>query len=384
MKKIAILGSTGSIGQNTLDVISRAGGQFDVIGLSAGSNIKLLAGQARRFRPEIICVGGENLAPGLKRLVPSATTVVSGPQGLKEIISAHNVDIIVLAIAGQAAIIPLAEAIKSGVKRIALASKEALVSAGALVMKEAARRGIEIIPVDSEHSAIFQCLEGRRKSLSKIYLTGSGGPLLDVSAKKFKSLAKSVVLKHPKWRMGKKITVDSATMMNKGLEIIEAQYLFGVGEDKIEVLIHPEAIIHSMVEFVDGSVLAQLAVPDMRIPIQYALTYPGRQDGFLRSLDFSKAGKLSFRSPDTGKFPCLELARRAGRSGGTAPAALCAADEEAVKNYLEGNIGFSGIPEVIAKVLSRHKNVNTKGLSLSGIMDAGEWAKEEARSICRR
>jgi 1-deoxy-D-xylulose-5-phosphate reductoisomerase len=329
----------------------------------------------------MVCIGSEELAGKLKRSLSAGVKVVSGPDGLKKMASDSGAHIMVVAIAGTAAIVPLVEAVKR-VARIALANKEALISAGPIIINAARRSGAEIIPVDSEHSAIFQCLEGRCENLSKIYLTGSGGPLLDVSASRFDSISRKNMLKHPKWKMGEKITIDSATMMNKGLEIIEAQYLFGVDEDKIEVLIHPEAIIHSMVEFLDGAVMAQLAVPDMRIPIQYALTYPLRLKGCSKSVHFPGVKTISFRSPDVKKFPCLELAREAARSGGTSPAVLCAADEEAVRGYLGGNIKFSEIPKVIEKVLSRNKNTKKTGLSLAEILDVGEWAKEEARAIC--
>jgi 1-deoxy-D-xylulose-5-phosphate reductoisomerase len=380
-KRITILGSTGSIGTNALDVVSRFEDEFEVVGLSAGSNAGLLAKQAHRFNPKIVCIGSEFSADKMRRSIPSGTKIVTGAEGLKAIASRTDVDLVLFAIAGTACLIPLVEAVKSK-KRIALANKEALISAGPIVMGLASKNGAEIIPVDSEHSAIFQCLDGRRGDLCKIYLTASGGPLLDISAKKFAFLKKQAILKHPKWKMGEKITVDSATMMNKGLEIIEAQYLFNTSEDKIEVLVHPEAIIHSMVGFADGAILAQLAIPDMRIPIQYAMTYPVRRRGFLKSVDFSKVKNLSFRAPDIVKFPCLGLAREAARAGGTYPAVLCAADEEAVQNYLDGKITFYEIPKVIEKVISRHKKAKSAGLSLGDVVDAGEWAREEARAIC--
>lgn len=380
MKTVAILGSTGSIGANTLDVIARHAGEFEVTALACESNIALLARQARRFNPKAVCAGSEDLRCALKKSVASGTKVFAGEEGLREIVGRSDVDIVVLAISGTACLVPLVEAVKRK-KRIALANKEALVSAGPLVTELAGKSGSVIIPVDSEHSAIFQCIDGRpRDSVSRIYLTASGGPLLKVRASKFDAIPVEKMLEHPRWKMGNKITIDSATMMNKGLEIIEAQYLFGIDEGRIEVLIHPEAIIHSMVEFIDGAILAQMGVPDMRLPIQYALTYPDRRNGRLRRVDFSKAGKLSFMKPDTGKFPCLGIARAAVRSGGTALTVLCAADEEVVRNYLEGAVKFSDIPKVIEKVLSRHKN--NKKPSFSDIVAAGEWAKEEARSIC--
>jgi len=382
-KRIAILGSTGSIGTNALDVIESFKDSFEVTALSADSNIELLAKQAHSFRPRIVCIGSRSLLHDTKMLVPSGVKIVSGSAGLEEIVSRSDVDMVVLAISGTSCLLPLVRSIENR-KKIALANKEALVSAGPLVKGLAQKNGVEIIPVDSEHSAIFQCLEGRRRFLSKVYLTGSGGPLLNVSKSRFDSLSKEEILKHPKWSMGRKITVDSATMMNKGLEIIEAQYLFDISQKDIEVLIHPEAIVHSMVEFIDGSCLAQLSIPDMRIPIQYALTYPERRRGFLKSVDFSKTAKLSFMEPDPDKFPCLDIAREAARKGRTYPAVLCASDEEAVKNYLSGGIKFSDIAKVIGKVMKRHKSSSEKRMSLDDVLNAGMWAKEEVRSICYR
>lgn len=380
-KRVAILGSTGSIGSSALDVISRLKADFEVVALSADSNISCLAEQARSFRPKMITVGNDSLIPEVKKLLPRGVRVSAGREGLNEIISRSDVDIVVMAISGTACIEPLVSAIIGG-KRIALANKEALVSAGPIIMDLASRnRKAEMIPVDSEHSAIFQCIDrSDRRGVSKIYLTGSGGPLLDIPQKDFDRLSSKRVLDHPKWKMGRKISVDSATMMNKGLEIIEAKYLFGLDESAIEVLIHPEAIVHSMVEFVDGSVMAQMGSPDMRIPIQYALTYPHRLKGAAAPVDFVRTASLSFRRPDNKKFPCLDMARQAAKSGGTAPAVLCAADEEAVKWYLEGRIKFSDIPKVIGKVLA--KNKSKTGLTIEGILDAVSWAKEETRSIC--
>ncbi len=380
-RRVAILGSTGSIGLNALDVISRLHDDFDVVALSADSSIDSLAAQARSFSPKIVAVGNERLAEGVKKLMPRGIRVAVGRDGLNEIVSRSDVDMVVMAISGTACIECLVRAIKCG-KAIALANKEALVSAGPIIMKLAYSKEALIIPVDSEHSAIFQCISSGTAKASKIYLTGSGGPLLDVPKKDFDRISARRVLDHPKWKMGKKISVDSATMMNKGLEIIEAKYLFGLDESRIEVLIHPEAVIHSMVEFADGAILAQMAVPDMRLPIQYALTYPGRLKSAVKRVDFIKTASLSFREPDGVKFPCLGLARSVARSGGTAPAVLCAADEEAVRWYLEGKIKFSCIPEVIEKVLSRNKYNSKSVLTVSGVLDAVSWAKEETRSIC--
>ncbi len=383
MKRIAVLGSTGSIGLNTLDVISRLKSSFDIIGLSADSNIKLLSRQARHFQPKIVSVGSGALIKQIKHALPSRTKIVSGVDGLRAIISRGDVDLVVFAISGSSCLIPLIDAIKNK-KRIALANKESLVSAGSIIMSEAKKNKVQIIPIDSEHSAIFQCLDGKRSFLSKVYLTGSGGPLLNINEYKFDNLSRNFVLSHPKWKMGKKISVDSATMMNKGLEMIEAKYLFDIGEDAIEVLIHPEAIIHSMVELVDGTIFAQLGIPDMRIPIQYALTYPDRSRNTAKRIDFSKIRALSFLKPDFKKFPCLELARQASSAGGTAPGVLCAADEEAVKGYLDGKIRFSDISKIIAKVLRRHRNImNGKNPTIDDIIEAEEWAKDETRAICQ-
>jgi 1-deoxy-D-xylulose-5-phosphate reductoisomerase len=379
-KGIAVLGSTGSIGRNALDVLSRLRSDFEVVALSAGSNVKLLAEQAKAFRPRVVFAENGS-GKDILRLIPKGIEVESGRDGIARIVSRPDVDIILLAIAGTACIPAFVKAAQSG-KRIALANKEALVSAGPVIMRMVGRSGSEVIPVDSEHSAIFQCLSGSAVKADKIYLTGSGGPLLNVPKTKFASVSVDQILKHPKWKMGRKISVDSATMMNKGLEIIEAQHLFGIDQKRIEVLIHPEAIVHSMVEFSDGAVIAQLGAPDMRIPIQYALTYPYRRAGTVQGVDFAAVSKLTFRRPDLSKFPCLGMARAAARSGGTAPAALCAADEEAVNMYLDKKIRFTEIPKVIEKIMARHKNRSGDGLTIDEVMRAGEWAKEEARSIC--
>jgi len=379
--RVAIFGSTGSIGVNSLDVISRLGGKFKVTAISGGSNVDLLARQAKKFRPKFVCVGDERLAIEIKTALPRETVVLCGQDGLKRISSSPEVDIALFAIAGIACLEPLLNAIKSK-KRIALANKEALVSAGGLVMRLAGKNGVKIVPIDSEHSAIFQCVDGREHDISRIHLTGSGGPLLDVPASKFDSLPRSRILNHPKWNMGRKISVDSATMMNKGLEIIEAKYLFGISEERIEVLVHPEAIVHSMVEFFDGAVLAELAVPDMRLPIQYALTYPARIACPVRRVDFAASGGLTFRKPNVRKFPCLELAREAAASEGTAPAVLCASDEEAVRCYLDRKIKFSDIPRTIERVLAKHKNKGNSNLTVERVLEAGLWAREETRSMC--
>lgn len=379
-KRIALLGSTGSIGVNTLKVVAALKERFEIVALSADSNIKLLAGQANIFRPRVISVRDEYLSGEIRLLLRSGIKVLYGSGSLDEIVSRADVDTVVFAISGTQCLKPLLTAIRNK-KEIALANKEALVSAGSFVMALAKKNGVRIVPVDSEHSAIFQCLEGRRSFLRKIYLTASGGPLLHIPKNRFDNMTPKFILKHPKWSMGRKISVDSATMMNKALEIIEAKWLFGMDESDIDVLIHPEAIIHSMVEFLDGAILAQMSSPDMRIPIQYAITYPGRLASQVEGVNFAKVKNLSFEKPDAGKFPCLHLARVALEKGGTACAVLNAADEEAVKQYLEGRIKFTRIPFIIEKVLSLHKTQKADP-SIEAIFDAESWAREEIIRLC--
>lgn len=381
-KRVAILGSTGSIGVNTLKVIAGLKDKMEVAALSADSNIKLLARQAMAFRPKVISVRDASLASAIKKLIPPGTKVLCADTGLEEIASRKDADIVLFAISGSSCLAPLMAAIRNR-KTIALANKEALVSAGCLIMRLAKEFKSPIIPVDSEHSAIFQCLEGgKAQFLKKIYLTATGGPLLNVARNRFDKLSPPFILNHPRWKMGRKISVDSATMMNKGLEIIEAKWLFGIDEKNIEVLVHPEAVIHSMVELVDGAIFAEMSVPDMRIPIQYALTYPDRSRGMAGRADFLKIKKLSFEKPDLKKFPCLGLAREALKKGATYPAVLNIADEEAVRAYLEGRIKFTRIPYIIEKTLDRHRAVKAKELSLGMIYDAQSWAREEATRLC--
>lgn len=381
LRRIALLGSTGSIGVNSLNVAASLKDEIKVVALSADSNIRLLAEQVRIFKPGMICVRDGMLAAKIKKMVPSGTEVLYGNDGLEDIVSRGSMDTVLFAISGSACIKPLARAIKEK-KRIALANKESLVSAGSYLMELARKNGVSIIPIDSEHSAIFQCLEGKKEYLKKIYLTATGGPLLNTPKSRFDKLKPSFIINHPKWKMGKKISVDSATMMNKGLEIIEAKWLFDVDQSDIEVLVHPEAIVHSMIELVDGTYFAELSVPDMRLPIQYAITYPARIANRPGNLDFSVIKKLSFSKPDLKKFPCLELARTALKKGCTYPAVLNAADEEVVKEYLCGKIKFSRIPYIIEKVLINHTGAESKILSLNDILDAERWAREEALRLC--
>ncbi|MFH1407139.1 MAG: 1-deoxy-D-xylulose-5-phosphate reductoisomerase [Candidatus Omnitrophota bacterium] len=372
MKRIALIGSTGSVGKQVLEVVSLHRGEFRVVALSANTNIELLKKQAIKFRPDIIAIGDESLAGSLKA---TGAKVLKGKQGIIEAASYKNADLVVISIVGSGALLPTIEAIKSG-HAVALANKECLVMAGGIITALAKRNRTRIIPIDSEHSAIFQCIQGReRQELKKIYLTGTGGPLKDIAKNKFDKLSVKEVITHPRWSMGRKISVDSATLMNKGLEVIEAHWLFGIGIDDIKVLIHPQAIIHSMVELADGSVLAQLGITDMRLPIQYALSYPERLKNTLPSLDFSSHTKLTFEKPDFEKFPCLSLAYEAAKKAGTAPAVLNAANEELVRLFLERKIKLSFIPKILEKILSSHRIKNKPGLPQ--ILEADSWARQE-------
>lgn len=349
VKVISVLGSTGSIGRQTLEAAQRLG--IRVAALTANSNIELLEQQVRQFRPAFAAVFDEGAALALSRsLEGEGVTIGRGLSGLLEAAAIDGADTVVTALSGSVGLYPTLAAIDAG-RRIALANKETLVCAGELVMKRAAEAGAEIIPVDSEHSAVFQCLEGRRADVKRIILTASGGPFRGKTLAETADVTPTDALRHPNWSMGAKISIDSATMMNKGLEIIEAMHLFGVSADGISVLIHPESIIHSMVEMKDGAVLAQLGVPDMRLPIQYALTYPERRDSGFNAPDLAALGKLTFESPSLENTPCLRLAMDCARRGGTAPAIMSAANEEAVSLFLRGIIGFNNIYECAAFAL---------------------------------
>ncbi len=374
-RKIVVLGSTGSVGINTLRVVESLGDRFQIIGLTARKNINLLEKQIKKFHPKIVALADKKSAQELYGRFKSIR-ILSGQEGVIEVARLKEADLVVSAIVGASGLIPTLEAIKAK-KTLALANKEALVMAGEIVMQEIHKRGVGILPVDSEHSAIFQCLKGERKEdVSRIILTASGGPFLNFSLKRLKLVTPQEALKHPAWEMGKKITIDSATLMNKGLEVIEAHHLFGIDIDRIEVVIHREAIVHSLVEFVDGAMLAHLGTPDMRLPIQYALTYPERLPTPLEKLDLTKIRRLTFQKPDTRKFPCLKLAYEAARIGGTAPAVLNATNEIAVSLFLKKKIGFMEIPRMIKKVLNGHKPI--KNPTLSEILKADAWAREEA------
>ncbi|MBN1399019.1 MAG: 1-deoxy-D-xylulose-5-phosphate reductoisomerase [Bacteroidetes bacterium] len=355
-KNIAILGSTGSIGRNSLSVIHNLSDRFNVTYLSTNTNIELLQNQITQFKPRGVVVLDEKKAPALRLIAGDSVEILTGREGLLEIVRRDDVDIVINSLVGFAGLKPTIEAIKHH-KNIALANKETLVVAGELVTSLAREYGVSLLPIDSEHSAILQCLAGEQwPRISKIILTASGGPFLNLSKDEFSSITVERALNHPNWKMGNKITIDCATMMNKGLEVIEAHWLFGIPTERIDVVIHPQSIIHSMVEFVDGSIKAQLGIPDMKIPIQYALTYPDRVQLNGGKVDFPKLQMLTFLAPDRDKFRCLQLAYDAIALGGTAPAIMNAANEVAVQAFLEKKIPFQRIPELIEKALDSQPN----------------------------
>jgi 1-deoxy-D-xylulose-5-phosphate reductoisomerase len=356
-KNVAVLGSTGSIGQNSLEVLKNLSDRFRVTYLSANKNVDLLGQQIAQFKPRGVVVFDEQSAATLQRRVNGDLEIFSGESGLLEIVRRNDVDIVVCALVGFAGLKPTIEAIKHR-KTIALANKETLVVAGVLMKSLADEYGVRIIPIDSEHSAILQCLLGEdASSISRLILTASGGPFLNTPAESFANVSVEQALNHPNWKMGKKITIDSATLMNKGLEVIEAHWLFNLPPQRIDVVVHPQSIIHSMVEFVDGSIKAQLGIPDMKIPIQFALTYPERSPMNGARLDFPKLQSMTFFQPDKKKFRCLQLAYDALAVGGTATTALNAANEVAVEAFLEKKISFQRIPELIDRALSSHRVV---------------------------
>tara|TARA_B100001245_G_scaffold14039_1_gene9453 strand:+ start:7478 stop:8635 length:1158 start_codon:yes stop_codon:yes gene_type:complete len=363
MKNISILGSTGSIGVNALSVINNLDDKFNVKALSAYKNSSLLIEQAKIFNPEIVVIVDSSEVDFVKEsLKKSGISVLCGREGLLELSARDDVDIMLNALVGSSGMEPTINAIRSSVN-VALSNKESLVMAGDIIDYEKNKSGAEVFPVDSEHSAIWQCLVGEKiDDVEKIILTGSGGPFRTRDIKKFKDIKKEEALKHPNWSMGNKITIDSATMMNKGLEVIETKWLFGIDVNKIKIIIHPESIIHSMVEFKDKSVKAQLGVPDMKIPIQYALTYPDRYFGEWESLDLLKLGSINFESPDINKFPCIALAYEALKKEGTMPAVLNVANEQAVYRFLNKEIGFMDIPYIIEKACEKHDWVSNPSL----------------------
>lgn len=380
MKRLAILGSTGSIGVNTLDIVRQFQEQFEVVSLSAGLNIELLKEQILRFQPKVVSVLSRELEGKLKKELPGADVeVLHGVEGLIRVATHPEVDQVVSAIVGAVGLIPTLSAIKTG-KSIALANKEPLVMAGKIVMEEAKKTGVQILPVDSEHSAIFQALLGHRKEdIHRLILTASGGPFLNLPLAKLHGVTVKDALNHPHWEMGRKITIDSASLMNKGLEVIEAHWLFGIPVEKIIVRIHPQSVVHSMVEYIDGSIIGQMGIADMRIPISYALSFPERMNLKLPSLDLSQVGPLTFLPPDPEKFPCLRLAYQSIEIGETMPAILNAANEAAVNGFLEGSIKFTDIPLLIQRVMEEHelKTVRT----IEDILRADQWAREKAKTI---
>ncbi|MGV8072986.1 MAG: 1-deoxy-D-xylulose-5-phosphate reductoisomerase [Syntrophobacteraceae bacterium] len=381
-KAISILGSTGSIGVSTLEVIRQFPDRFKVPALAGGRNISLLREQISEFRPRIVSVLNEELAVRLREsLSPrySGTEIAFGDEGYKRVATHPEAKLLVSAMVGAAGLLPTLAAIKAG-KDIALANKETLVIAGEIVMRLAADKGVGILPIDSEHSAIFQSLQGNhRDSVRRILLTASGGPFFTKSREELANVTIKEALHHPNWSMGRKITIDSATLMNKGLEVIEASRLFGVPDDQISVHVHPESIVHSMVEYIDGSVIAQMGIPDMKIPIAYALSFPDRLPVENPPLDLFQLQKLTFFRPDDDKFPCLRLAFEACRQGSTMPAVLNAANEVAVSAFLEGRIGFLSIAQVIQSVMGRHEVSGAP--DLESILSADSWARKEALQL---
>ena len=382
MKRLAILGSTGSIGRSALAVVDAHPTRLKVVSLAAGDNAPLLAEQVARYCPEAVALATDAAVDRFRAACGNVPRVTgSGSEGLVAVATHPSVDIVLCASAGTAGLEAVLAAIEAG-KTIALANKEVLVMAGELVMAAARRRGVAILPVDSEHNAIHQCLHGRdRREIRRLILTASGGPFRDRSASELERVGPEAALQHPTWQMGRKITIDSATLMNKGLEVIEAYWLFGVSADQIDVVIHPQSIVHSMVELIDGSVIAQLGVADMRLPIQYAFSYPDRWDAALPSLDLTRAARLEFLSPPHDRFPSLGLAYRALRAGGTLPVVLNAANEIAVDLFLDGKLGFTGIPRVIEKTMDVHRVEAVSALDVVRRADA--WAREHARHMAR-
>jgi 1-deoxy-D-xylulose-5-phosphate reductoisomerase len=377
-ENVVILGSTGSIGINTLKVIERYKERFNVVGLSAYNNVKLLEKQVNKFRPDYVAVNDDGRSHFRKAKRPSLK-VLDVDEDLEELVTRPSVDIVVIAMRGSAALLPFLSAVRKG-KRVAPANKEALVVAGEILMKEARKHNAEVIPIDSEQSAIFQCLQGHnRGELKKVILTASGGTLRDIPRAKFDTFTVEEMLKHPTWKMGAKITVDSAMLLNKGFEVIEALRLFDLKFGEIEVVIHPQSIIHSMVAYKDGSIIAQLGQTDMRIPIQYALSYPQRWETGFKPVDFVGLKQLTFAKPDLKKFPALALAMHTARRGGTLPAVLNAADEVAVDAYLKGTIGFTKIYAVLERVVSKHRT--HQHLTLKKVFEADAWAREEAKRV---
>lgn len=382
MKKVAVFGSTGSIGKNALKVLAGFKDNFQIKALVACQQSEMFLKQIKEYKPDYAVMANEKAADKIKKRCHELNTkFYTGSKAVIDLAKRKDIDIVIMAISGASALLPLIEAIKSS-KAIALANKESLVMAGKIVMELAKKYKAPIIPVDSEHSAIFQCLEGKNYKPAKIYLAGSGGSLMNTPKSKLKNITPEEALNHPKWSMGKKITIDSATLMNKGLEVIEAMHLFNMDLNKIEVLIHPEALIHSMVEFSDNSILAQLANPDMKLPIEYALSYPERLGPMSKRVNFIKDNKMTFFRADSSKFPCLKLAYQAARKGYTYPIVLNAANEVAVLAFLDKRIKFTDIAKVIEKTIKKHKPL--KKYTLEDILSVDNQSRVEAEKIVER
>lgn len=379
MKRVVLLGSTGSIGTSTLKVVEDMPDRLQLVGLAAGGNAELLIEQCRRHRPLLASLNDASKADAVRAGVGTGIEILTGSEALVRLATMPEADIVLIAIVGTAGLEPALAAIRAG-KDIAVASKEILVMAGEIVMREAKAHGVKVLAVDSEHSAIFQCLEGKPSaSVRNLWLTASGGPFRDSSKWPREALAAVTVeqaLKHPSWVMGRKITIDSATLFNKGLEMIEARWLFDIEMPRVQVVVHPQSIVHSMVEYVDGSIIAQLSTPDMCLPIQYALLYPERVRSDRVQTNFARIGQLTFQEPDTERFPAINLARRAGDVGGTLPAVLNAANEVAVERFCRRELGFLGITETVARVMNAHTVVQSP--ALEQILDADRWARVEA------
>ena len=379
MRNVVLLGSTGSIGTSTVKVAEDLPDRIRLLGLGAGNNIEVLVEQTRKHRPEAISITDPAKAQELRDVLGTSTEVFSGPEGLVKLATLPGADIVVIAIVGTAGLQPALAAIRAG-KDIAVASKEILVMAGSLVMSEARKQGVRVLAVDSEHSAIFQCLDGKHSSsVRRLWLTASGGPFRTTPKAEFPGITVERALKHPSWVMGRKITIDSATLFNKGLEMIEARWLFDIEISRVSVVVHPQSVIHSMVEFVDGSMLAQLSTPDMCLPIQYALTYPERAPSERVQTNLARLGSLTFEEPDTDRFPALQLARKAGDAGGTLPAVLNAANEVAVDEFLNQRINFPQISECVHRTMERHQVVSDP--TLDQILAADAWARHEACTV---
>ncbi|BBC22575.1 1-deoxy-D-xylulose-5-phosphate reductoisomerase [Pseudanabaena sp. ABRG5-3] len=378
MKRITLLGSTGSIGTQTLDIVAEYPEKFQVVGMTAGGNIELFAQQIRKFQPEIVAIANDTKLAELKEAIADLAVkpiMLAGAEGVETVAAYGDSEAVVTGIVGCAGLLPTIAAIKAG-KNIALANKETLIAGGEVVVPLVKKHGVKLFPADSEHSAIFQCLQGVPEGgLRRIILTASGGAFRDRPTEELASVTVADALKHPNWAMGKKITIDSATLMNKGLEVIEAHYLFGVDYDKIEIVIHPQSIIHSLIELEDTSVLAQLGIPDMRLPLLYSLSYPDRIPTQWERLDLVKCGTLTFRAPDHQKYPCMELAYAAGRAGGTMPAVLNAANEQVVELFLQERVRYVQIADLIKHVCDRHNLISKP--ELEDILEADKWARNE-------